>query len=437
VTRLLALAALLVAACADDYEGQLRAFEGSELPVLVLDTRGASIPDEPKVGARLRIHAPPVSGLPALSEAPAAVDTEIGIERRGYTSQEFPKRQYGFELRGGERQLPLLGLPEGENWVLHAPFMDKSLMRNALGYELSRRMGRYAPRTRFAELFLLDHVGKAPGLDEYRGLYVLTERVERGPNRVDLEALDASVTGEPDLAGGYLLEWTQRKRVKPGEVMFATQHAEALLIDYPRPQDVSAAETAWIRAYVEGFEAALALLSSDPDSDAFESFFDLDAGVDYVLLSELVRNQDVFVASTFVHKPRAGRLVLGPVWDLDRAFGDVEFDGNWRATGWLLPSRGWARELFLSTRFRQRYVERWRAHRRAALDTGQLLQLIAGNAQRLEAAAARNFEKWHVLGRYVKANRKPYARTFAAEIEKLSAWLEERASWIDDHIGEL
>jgi CotH protein len=432
-------AALLALACGDEYpEGELEAFTGSDLPVVVVDTGGRRIPDEPKLPAELRLFEAPVTGLEALA-GPPALQSAIGIEVRGYTSQEFPKKQYSLEARsatGGDADIGPLGLPAEEDWVLHAPFMDKSLLRNALGYELSRRLGRYAPRTRFVELFLLDDGAAAPRLEHYRGVYVLTESVKRGAERVDIEKLEPTMVEEPLVSGGYLLEWTERSRVERGEPFFGTRDAEALLLSHPRAEDVRPPQLAWIERYVEAFEAALARLASDPESRELEAFLDLDAAVDYCLLSELVRNHDVFVASTFIHKRRSGPLVLGPLWDLDRAFGDVEFGGNWRAEGWLVPSRGWARELFQSSSFRQRYVERWHAHRTTALASPAMAGLISSLERELAGAAARNFEKWPILGRYVKANRAPYSESFAEEIAKLSAWLDERAAWIDAHIDE-
>jgi hypothetical protein len=427
-------------ACGGDLEGELSHFDGSDLPVAVLDTNGQEIRDEPKIEGRIRVYAAGVDGLAALAAPATHFDGSLAIEVRGYTSQEFPKKQYGFETRDAEARdadVSLLGLPAESDWILHAPFVDKSLMRNHLAYELSRRMGRYAPRTEFLELFLIDDQAAAPELFHYRGVYVLTERLERGVDRVDIERLEPSMRTAPEIEGGYLLEWTERKRSERGEMMFSTRRAEALLIRYPKAEDVTDAQVSWIHSYVDDLEAALSLLGREPGSEVFENYLDLDACVDYFLLSELLRNHDVFVASTFIHKPRAGKLVMGPMWDLDRAFGDVEFDGNWRATGWLLPSRGWGRDLFLSHRFQQRYVERWREHRQSALDLVQLGEIIGATERRLEGAAARNFEKWRVLGQYVKANRAPYSKSFREEIDKLTLWLDERARWMDEHIEEL
>src|SRR5918999_1285233 len=133
----------------------------AELPVLHINSPRA-IPDEPKVAARLRM--PGYRG-------------RIGIERRGQSSQQFPKRSYAVELA---RDAALLGMPADDDWVLYAPYNDKTLMRNVVAYATARGIGRYAARTRFVELRLNGR---------YRGVYVLMERLELGAERVAGEAL--------------------------------------------------------------------------------------------------------------------------------------------------------------------------------------------------------------------------------------------------------
>lgn len=63
-----------------------------------------------------------------------------GIEIRGQSSQHlFPKKSYGFETRdakGEDLKVTLLGLPEESDWVLYAPYTDKTLLRNALTFYL-------------------------------------------------------------------------------------------------------------------------------------------------------------------------------------------------------------------------------------------------------------------------------------------------------------
>jgi hypothetical protein len=104
------------------------------------------IPDEPKARGSLRI-VDDARGLPnTLGDKPVFRDG-MGIEKRGYSSRAlFPKHQYAVELDGGDAAL--LGLPADDDWVLAAPYSDKSLMRNVLAHRTARALGRYAPRTR-------------------------------------------------------------------------------------------------------------------------------------------------------------------------------------------------------------------------------------------------------------------------------------------------
>ena len=126
------------------------------------------IPNEKKTSATLRM--PGYTG-------------KIGIERRGQSSQQFAKKSFAIELRdakGEDRKAPLLGMPEDGDWVLYAGANDKTLMRNVVAYATARALGRYAPRTRFVKLHLNGR---------YHGVYVLTERVELGKERVQGDAL--------------------------------------------------------------------------------------------------------------------------------------------------------------------------------------------------------------------------------------------------------
>ena len=118
----------------------------------------------------------------------AVLDARIGIHVRGETSRRFPKKQYAMELRGDgddtDADRPLLGLPANSDWVLSDPVAyDRSLIRNALAFELSNRIGRYAPRTRFAEVFMVDDGGDVR-VENFLGFFTLIEKIGRDPERV-------------------------------------------------------------------------------------------------------------------------------------------------------------------------------------------------------------------------------------------------------------
>mgnify|MGYP001954750294 CR=1 FL=1 len=160
------------------------------LPLFQINTNSTQIVDEPKIDVAMTI-----------TEAGSITyDGFAGIELRGASSQSFPKKSFGLETRdeaGEDLNVELLGFPEEEDWVLHGPFSDKSLMRNMLIYDLSRDIGQYASRTKFIELEINDF---------YQGVYVFMEKLKRDDNRIDINKLkDDENTGE-DLTGGYILK---------------------------------------------------------------------------------------------------------------------------------------------------------------------------------------------------------------------------------------
>ena len=147
-------------------------FETSNLPILMIDTYGNSIPDEPRIDAYLGIIDNEI-GLNHVTDDFNGYNGHITIEKRGNSSQWNDKAPYRFETvdeDGENNNVSLLGMPEENDWVLYAPWQDKSMVRNILTYKLSNDIGRYAPRTKLVELYLNDG---------YEGVYVLMEKIKR------------------------------------------------------------------------------------------------------------------------------------------------------------------------------------------------------------------------------------------------------------------
>ncbi|MCB0286914.1 MAG: CotH kinase family protein, partial [Calditrichaeota bacterium] len=175
-------------------------FTSSNLPIVVINTNGQTIPDEPKITVNMGIIWNENGQRNFLSDPFNHYDGLIGIEIRGSSSQMFPKKQYGFETRdadGEDLDVELLGMPEESDWILHAPYSDKSLMRNVLAYDFANRMGRYASRTHYCELVLNG---------EYMGVYILMEKIKRDDNRVNIKKLDEDEISGVDLTGGYIIK---------------------------------------------------------------------------------------------------------------------------------------------------------------------------------------------------------------------------------------
>lgn len=335
-----------------------------------------------------------------------------GIEVRGQSSAFFEKKSYALELRkrdGGKRDASLLGLPADDDWVLHAAYNDKTLMRNALAHEAARLTGQWAPGTRFVEVV---RNGR------YEGIYVLTERIELNKARVD-------VPGK-GITGRYLLEFTFNFQARQKGPFFRTPiKRRPIVFEDPERRDMSSREAAYIRNHVRGVERTL----YRGGRGAWRKVLAGRPAVDYVIVQELFRNVDAFHGSTFLVKPADDLLRLGPVWDFDRSSGNSTSPGSAAISGWWTRDRAWVSRLHRDPTFRSALRARWRELRRAGFRR-QLLRALDRHARSLRPAVGRNFRRWPVLHRRVSPN--PVARgSFSAEVRYLRFWLRRRMTWLD------
>ena len=416
------------------------------LPIVIIDTFGKRIPDEPKIPARIKVIYDQSGGRNALNSRHVDFEGNIGIELRGKTSKHFPKKQYGVEIQdnnGNDKDVSLLQLPAESDWVLNGPYSDKTLMRNFLAYEFSNRIGRYASRTRFVEVFLNDNGDATIKKGHYVGVYLLIEKIKRGKNRVDVQSLKrgaASVTGKgqqktpSEMSGGYILKID---KTDPYDTYFYTRYGTRLLHVYPKRHEISNAQKAWIQNYMNEFETALAGRDFKDPERGYAKYIDTDSFIDHFIINELFKNTDGFRNSTYMYKDRDGKLEMGPVWDFNLSMGNSIFYNAWETSNWLIytnPVPFWWERLLADENFKQRLVKRWKALRKNELATSKLLGEIDRTAEYLSEAQTRNFERWPVLGRPVFGNPGPYLPTYKQEVQQLKTWLQARLKWMDQHI---
>jgi hypothetical protein len=420
----------------------------SNLPIVVINTHGLSIPDEPKITASMGIIDNGAGVRNYATDPFNGYNGWIGIEIRGSSTQQFPKKQYGIETRdstGADIDVPLLGLPAEADWVLSAPYNDKSLMRDALMHTIARSLGRYARRARYCEVILND---------VYVGVYVLLERIKRTKNRLNITKMSEADTTGDALTGGYIfkidkLEGSEVDGWYSGFPPYPSAWQQIYYqFDYPKPSNIVAAQRGYISRYVRDFEITMAESTYADSLLGYPTLLDVGSFVDYLIVTELCKNVDGYRLSAFLHKDRdskGGKIVAGPVWDFNHALGNSDyydaslipgFQLDYFTTSqsfhssdyWQTPF--WWGKLFAEPTFRRKIEERYFALRQNQLSLTRIHALIDSMAAVVDEAKTRNFLRWDVLGRYVWPNYF-VGSTYAEEIAYLKGWVASRLTWLD------
>lgn len=408
----------------------------SNLPIIIIDTAGESINESRQTSALMSVVNTSGRTRARVDGTPEYLG-QAGINVRGKSSSGFAKKQYHLEpwdARGRDLDVAFLGMPAESDWVLQGPYSDKSLMRNALAYQWSNDIGRYAPRTRFVEVFLnasQDNLSRA----DYIGVYVFMEKIKIGPNRVDILGLESDDVNEPEITGGYMVI---KDKLDGSDQTIRTSRGQTLVCK-SGSDELTDAQKAWIQAYLNEFEAALYGRDFTDPVRGYAQYIDVDSFIDHHILVELTKNIDGFRISTFMYKDRGQKLHMGPIWDYNLSLGNANYLEGWRAAGWYnrLLSSGdypWWRRLFEDPAFRRRYADRWFAFRKRQFTHDRLLGRIDEYALLLDEAQARNFDRWRILGSYIWPNWF-IADTFEQEIFWMKDWLADRLIWMDSQIG--
>lgn len=429
-----------------------QAFTSSNLPIVVINTNGQEIVDDPKIEASMGIIYNGVGVRNNVTDPFNNFNGKIGIEIRGSSSQSFPKKQYGIELMDAEGEgleASLLGMPKQEDWVLFAPYNDKSLMRDAMAYRFGRALGRYAPRTKYCEVVLNG---------QYQGIYVLIEKIKRDKNRVDINKLDPNeITGD-NLTGGYIIKidkesgsdndgWVSAFKPEPRSGGQRINY----LYEYPKASNIVNEQKQYIQQYMSNFETALSGSNFKDPVNGYAKYIDVNSFVDFFIMQEVTKNPDSYRISTFMHKKKdadGGKLYMGPIWDFNLGFGNVDYctQGNpegftiyfnriCREDYWLIPF--WWDRLFEDDAFKQKVADRWTALRSNQFQTSKMHTYIDSVATVLNVESQqRNFQKWPVLGQYVWPNYY-VGNTFQSEVTWLKNWVTARMNWLDANMYSL
>ncbi|MFT5192817.1 MAG: hypothetical protein ACI957_005877, partial [Verrucomicrobiales bacterium] len=362
----------------------------------------------------------------------------IGMRRRGQSSLDFAKKQYHMESwdeSDRDKPVSIFGMPSESDWVIQAPYADKTLMRNYLVYGWSRAMGHYAARTKFIEVFYNPDDGEPVTYDDYRGVYVFMERIKRDGDRVDLEPLLPEHESEPEITGGYIF---RKDKEDQNNTTFRTGTERQNLQLIEPEYTITDKQLDWLTDYMSAMEEALHGENRGDPETGFRKYWNVANAIDNHILVEFAKNIDGYRISNYVYKDRGGKLNY-VAWDYNLSLGNADYLDGWQPKGWYYEDIStdqypWYPDMFKDPEFVVEYADRWYELRRGMFSEENVLGRIDETTDFIREAADRNFVRWNRLGVYDWPNPPGFAnrKTYQEEVNFMRDWATERLDWFDD-----
>ena len=426
----------------------------SNLPILRINTKSRVIQDEPKIPMVMELFDNGLGQLNQVSSSPN-LTTVAGIEFRGSTSQAdfyflpgYVKKPYGIEIWTDStglksKKMSLVQMPEESDWVLNASYNDRSFMRDFLAQMIAGRLGVLNSKTKFIELIINE---------EYRGVYLLMEKIKQGKNRVPISDLYPTENAGDSLTGGYLLKIDKTSgspsaswKSNYTSGITATQKCE-FQIEYPKYGIITQQQFNYIRDYINSWEQKLMTENMNDPNASFRSLMDMPSFVNFFILNEVTRNVDGYRLSTYLYKDKeskGGKIKMGPAWDFNIAFGNADYLNGWMTNGfvykamendggkndyWQVPF--WWNKLIQDASFRKALATRWKEARTSFLNLNTINATIDSAQVVLKDPLTRNFQKYPLFGKKIWPNYY-VGFTIADEVSWLKNWIQGRLTWLD------
>ena len=328
---------------------------------------------------------------------------------RGNSTWEYPKKSYTLKL---EKKEEMLGLPKHKNWVLLANYLDRTLLRNDVAFQVAKCTGLdWTPSGKFAELYVND---------KHLGNYYFCEQIQVGKNRVNITEMKSEDIDENSITGGYLVELDNNY----DEVNKFKSSIKSLPYMFKSPDDdvIKSEQFLYFQNYVNQLEAAL---YSDNwlETRDYCKYIDIESFVDWWLVYEIAKNHEPnHPRSSYMHKDRNGLLKMGPVWDFDY--------GGWYGDGWWIKDAIYFDRLFQDPEFVKLVKSKWSEYK-PRFD--EIPQYIYHQSVKIKKSNDTNIKMWPILYN----NNGDAELSFKEAIERLSDVYAKRIEWLDVEINKL
>ncbi|MBD81417.1 MAG: hypothetical protein CL840_21040 [Crocinitomicaceae bacterium] len=414
--------------------------DSSSLPIVTITS--PRLNDSAKVRGTMRIAWHGKDSMNSFYEEGKHYDGHIEIKYRGNSTLQFPKKSFTIETLnpgGHPEDRSILGMPADNDWVLYAPYSDKSLLRNYLSYNMASSMQEYAPRTQLVEVM---HNGY------YIGVYVFMEKIKRGDHRINVNKLTPRDTNDRSITGGYMLksDWGNDTNTNafylPHDKRYRSFEHNTFQYYRPKWDSLVDKQKSYIRDFVWQFEEVMLSDTFNYIKTGYSQYANLVSFADYMIMREISKEIDGYRFSVYFYKNHEeddNLLHMGPVWDFNLGYGNVDFStsGAEDVRGWMFNvERGrifWFLRMLDDPLFANTMDCRWKYFRSTGLTNAKIEKIIDDAILEMGEAEYRNNYTWKSMGRYIWPNNF-VGETYEEEIEYLKDWIFERVAWMDINI---
>ena len=371
------------------------------LPRIVIETEDfAGVRDrETEIPSHLQIYG---------EKAPESEVYELTVRGRGNSSFKMPK--YGMKLEFTDK-VSLLGMPKNRDWALVANFGDKTHLRNYMMTRLSEWLGaKYTPRMQFVEVYLNRN---------YMGLYLLSETIKVGKNRVNIDENDTT----------FLLEKEDSKKFDPPYVLTDNQNYYHI----KSPKNPSPETEKLLKNHLNAFENFMEDYYLHRANE-IKNWLDVDDFLLFYWVQEYSKNEDGnYARSVFMTWKKGEPIHFGPLWDFDLAFGNASREQNQNPEDWYIRKYRLNYYIMQNSVVKEAALDYWNNHRKtfkALIDSIPVYRAI------IEKAIDNEYRRWPVIGNTENwALKDPYD-SYDEAVEVMTEWMKKRYQWIDNEIGE-
>ena len=403
-------------------------YQITNLPTVVINTKGAQEVTSKEEELSSVVYIVSEEGKKLLATE------KTGVRGRGNASWNFPKKPY--RLKFDEKQQLLDAPAKAKKWTLINNYGDKTLMRNILAFELSRRFGlAYTPYCHPVDVVLNG---------EYRGCYQLCDQIEVNKNRVNITEMEPEDVTLPELSGGYLIEVDAYASTEASH--FYSTLGTPVTIKSPDDEDIVNAQTRYITDYFNRMEnAVFASNFADPET-GYRRYLDLDSFLKHFMVGEMSGNTDTYWSVYMTKDRESDKFFTGPVWDFDIAFDNDQRTYPIEAhTDYIFASKGSVASEAMRQMVnrivkeddgaRQRLLELWSDARiTKGIDETSLLEYVDKTVELLNESQKLNFLRWNILSERVHEN--PQASgSYEGEVAIVKNFIRKRLPQMDGFIG--